>query len=198
MLKLTINTPERRHWRRSGVVVVNFKHFTHFLVFLSLTFKVYFLAEYFFQMQKLFDTWSIRWSNYSYILRSTGIFWNNLYFDCKELSKCRNANFHTKMYLNTSRNCCKSCRHTLKKKERIEKCNKDFFFWEILVCNCTFVFRTRQSRRSGVFIVNCKDISYLSLMFLLLILNRKMKFHTWNFKEKFKSYGETFKLFSQY
>ena len=73
-----------------------------------------------------------------------------------------------------------------------------FFFWEILVCNCTFVFRTRQSRRSGVFIVNCQDISYLSLMFLLLILNRKMKFHTWNFKEKFKSYGETFKLFSQY
>ena len=127
-------------------------------------------------MQKLFDTWSIRWSNYSYILRSTGIFWNNLYLDCKELSKCRNANFHTKMYLNTSRNCCKSCRHTLKKKERIEKCNKDFFFWEILVCNSTFVFRTRQSRRSGVFIVNCKDISYLSLMFLLLILNRK-----WNF-----------------
>ena len=72
------------------------------------------------------------------------------------------------------------------------------FFWgEILVCNCTFVFRRRQSRRSGVFIVNCKDISYLSL-FLLLILNRKMKFHTWNFEKKFKSYGETVKLFSQY
>ena len=25
MLKLTIRTPERRHWRRSGVVIVNFE-----------------------------------------------------------------------------------------------------------------------------------------------------------------------------
>ena len=25
-LKLTIKTPERRHWRRSGVFIVNFKH----------------------------------------------------------------------------------------------------------------------------------------------------------------------------
>ena len=25
MLKLTIRTPERRHWRRSGVFIVNFE-----------------------------------------------------------------------------------------------------------------------------------------------------------------------------
>ena len=25
--KLTIKTPERRHWRRSGVFIVNFEHF---------------------------------------------------------------------------------------------------------------------------------------------------------------------------
>ena len=24
--KLTIKTPERRHWRRSGVYIINFKH----------------------------------------------------------------------------------------------------------------------------------------------------------------------------
>ena len=36
--KLTINTPERRQWRRSGVFIVNFKHISHlFLVFLLLT-----------------------------------------------------------------------------------------------------------------------------------------------------------------
>ena len=36
--KLTIKTPERRHWRRSGVLVVNFKYISHlFLVFLLLT-----------------------------------------------------------------------------------------------------------------------------------------------------------------
>ena len=37
-LKLTIKTPERRQWRRSGVINVNFKHISYiFLVFLSLT-----------------------------------------------------------------------------------------------------------------------------------------------------------------
>ena len=36
--KLTIKTPERRHWRRSGAFIVNFEHISHFvLVFLSLT-----------------------------------------------------------------------------------------------------------------------------------------------------------------
>ena len=36
--KLTINTPERRHWRHSGVFVVNFEHVLHlFLVFLLFT-----------------------------------------------------------------------------------------------------------------------------------------------------------------
>ena len=35
--KLTIKTPERRHWRRSGVFIVNFEHIPHFvLVFLLL------------------------------------------------------------------------------------------------------------------------------------------------------------------
>ena len=36
--KLTIKTPERRHWRRSGVFIVNFEHILHLvLVFLLLT-----------------------------------------------------------------------------------------------------------------------------------------------------------------
>ena len=36
--KLTINTPERRQWRRSGVFMVNFEHISHLvLVFLLLT-----------------------------------------------------------------------------------------------------------------------------------------------------------------
>ena len=36
--KLTIKISERRHWRRSGIFVVNFKHISHlFLVFLLLT-----------------------------------------------------------------------------------------------------------------------------------------------------------------
>ena len=36
--KLTIITPERRHWRRSGIFIVNFEHISHFaLVFLLLT-----------------------------------------------------------------------------------------------------------------------------------------------------------------
>ena len=34
--KLTIKTPERRYWRRSGVFIVNFEHISHLvLVFLS-------------------------------------------------------------------------------------------------------------------------------------------------------------------
>ena len=36
--KLTIKTPERRHWRRSGVVIVNFEHISQLVqVFLVLT-----------------------------------------------------------------------------------------------------------------------------------------------------------------
>ena len=36
--KLTIKTPERSHWRHSGVFIVNFKNIAHFvLVFLLLT-----------------------------------------------------------------------------------------------------------------------------------------------------------------
>ena len=36
--KLTIKTPERRHWRRSGVFIVNFEHISHLVpVFLLLT-----------------------------------------------------------------------------------------------------------------------------------------------------------------
>ena len=36
--KLTIKTPERRHWRHSGVFIVNSEHISHLvLVFLLLT-----------------------------------------------------------------------------------------------------------------------------------------------------------------
>ena len=36
--KLTIKTPERRYWRRSGVFIVNFEHISHLvLMFLLLT-----------------------------------------------------------------------------------------------------------------------------------------------------------------
>ena len=35
--KLTIKIPERRHWRRSGIFIINFEHVLHlFLVFLLL------------------------------------------------------------------------------------------------------------------------------------------------------------------
>ena len=40
--KLTIKTPERRYWRRSGVFIVNFKQISHLaLVFLLLTLSRY-------------------------------------------------------------------------------------------------------------------------------------------------------------
>ena len=36
--KLTIKTPERRHWRRSDIFIVNFEHISHLaLVVLLLT-----------------------------------------------------------------------------------------------------------------------------------------------------------------
>ena len=38
--KLTIKTPERRHWRRSGVFIVNFEHISHLVLFLLLTLKL--------------------------------------------------------------------------------------------------------------------------------------------------------------
>ena len=39
--KLPIKTQERRHWRHSGVFIVNFEHISHLaLVFLLLTLKM--------------------------------------------------------------------------------------------------------------------------------------------------------------
>ena len=39
-IQLTIKTPERCQWRRSGIFIVNFEHISHiFLVFLLLTLK---------------------------------------------------------------------------------------------------------------------------------------------------------------
>ena len=36
--KLTLKTPERRHWRRSGIFIDNYEHISHLvLVFLLLT-----------------------------------------------------------------------------------------------------------------------------------------------------------------
>ena len=34
--KLTIKTPERRHWRHSGVFIVNFEHISHLVLVLLL------------------------------------------------------------------------------------------------------------------------------------------------------------------
>ena len=34
--KLTIKTPERRHWCRSGVFIVNFEHVSHLVLVLLL------------------------------------------------------------------------------------------------------------------------------------------------------------------
>ena len=34
--KLTIKTPERRHWRRSGVFIVNVEHISHLVLLLTL------------------------------------------------------------------------------------------------------------------------------------------------------------------
>ena len=31
-LKLTIKTPERRHWRRYGILIINFEHISHFVL----------------------------------------------------------------------------------------------------------------------------------------------------------------------
>ena len=43
--KLTIKTPERRKWRRSGVFVVNLEHISHLVaVFLLLTLNMYLSA----------------------------------------------------------------------------------------------------------------------------------------------------------
>ena len=44
--KLTIKTPERRQWRRTGVFIANFEHIPHFLlgvilVFLRLTLNIF-------------------------------------------------------------------------------------------------------------------------------------------------------------
>ena len=36
-LKLTIKTPERRHWCRSGVFIVNFEHISHLVLVLLLS-----------------------------------------------------------------------------------------------------------------------------------------------------------------
>ena len=43
--KFTLKTPVRRHWRRSGVFIVNFKQISHlFLVFPLLTSGMYLFA----------------------------------------------------------------------------------------------------------------------------------------------------------
>ena len=51
--KLTIKTPARRHWSRSGVFNVNFEHILHLVpVFLMLTLTRWMPAE-----KALFDFW---------------------------------------------------------------------------------------------------------------------------------------------
>ena len=46
--KLEIKTPERCHWRRSGVFIVNFDHMSHlFLVFLLAILSKYLFTEHY-------------------------------------------------------------------------------------------------------------------------------------------------------
>ena len=33
MFEVTINIPQRRHWRRSGIFIVNFEHISHLVNF---------------------------------------------------------------------------------------------------------------------------------------------------------------------
>ena len=35
--KLTVKTPERHHWRRSGVFIVNFQHISHLVLMILLS-----------------------------------------------------------------------------------------------------------------------------------------------------------------
>ena len=54
--KLTIKTPERRHWRRSGVLIINFEHISHlFLMLLLLALNKQMLPGFTSGIQKLFS-----------------------------------------------------------------------------------------------------------------------------------------------
>ena len=60
--KQTIKTPERRHWRRSGVFIVKFEHISHlFLVFLLLTLNMQMPAgnckDRLFTISRMFHEW---------------------------------------------------------------------------------------------------------------------------------------------
>ena len=58
--KLTIKTPERRHWRRFVVFIVNFEHILHlFLVFLLLTLKQHgtIIGTYYSSMEAVNVSW---------------------------------------------------------------------------------------------------------------------------------------------
>ena len=76
--KSTIKTPERRHWRRFGVFIVNFEHISHlFLLLLLLTLNNYMLARLFshisvflnvnfnyeenFEKTKNYQSWKFAW-----------------------------------------------------------------------------------------------------------------------------------------
>ena len=46
--KLTIKTPKRHHWRRSGVFIVNFEHISHLVLLLTL--NIYLRAGFYHQI----------------------------------------------------------------------------------------------------------------------------------------------------
>ena len=80
--KLTINTPERRHWRRSGVFTVNFEHTSHhFLVFLLLTFSKKTLAG---CSLFILSKYQIKWK------QNTGLWWVTLTLSWRRSLSSRN------------------------------------------------------------------------------------------------------------
>ena len=58
---LTIKTPERRQWHRSGVFIVNFKHISHLLLVFSIVdfeqVNVNWVDTFSIQSYKIFSSW---------------------------------------------------------------------------------------------------------------------------------------------
>ena len=75
--KLTIKTPERRHWRRFVVFIVNFEHILHLLlVFLLLTLKQHgtIIRTYYSQYYSSMEAVNVSWILYTIINHGSVIY----------------------------------------------------------------------------------------------------------------------------